>query len=148
MNAKRLTVLTLILAFLAYGSSLFSSDKVESLRGGNAIDQVSAVPADKEWMGKTGRIARNFDQQPPLIPHKSQAHKIDLEGNRCLSCHGLENYEKRKAVRMSDSHYRDREGNQLKEVSSARYFCTQCHVEQRNAEPLVANEFKANHKAN
>ena len=148
MNGKKLSVLTFALAVLTFGNPLFSSDKVESLRGANAVDNVSAVPADKEWTGKTARIARSFNQQPPLIPHKSQAHTINLEGNRCLTCHSLENYEKRKAVRMSDSHYRDRDGNQLAEVSTARYFCNQCHVEQRDAEPLVGNEFTAVDKAN
>ena len=144
MKRKHLTALTLTLAMLTYGSSLYSSDKLESLRGDNAIDQVSEIPEDKKWMGKSERFARSFEQQPPLIPHKSQAHKINLESNRCLGCHGLDKYEKRKAVKMSDSHYRDREGNQLTEVSSARYFCNQCHVEQRDAEPLVDNGFKAN----
>lgn len=141
MNRKILAFAALAAAALACANPLLAAGQPQSLRGANAIDELSALPAPSDWAGKTGRIARSFDVQPPLIPHNSQNHRIDREGNRCLGCHALDKYEKRKAVRISDSHYRDRDGKPLQDVSAARYFCTQCHVEQRDAAPLVANEF-------
>ena len=143
MNGKRILVLILTLSFLSYGSQLFSQDGVESLRGSTAIDKMSIKPEYKKWQGKTDLIARDFEEQPPLIPHKSQSQKINLEQNKCLSCHGLDKYEEKEATKVSDTHYKDRDGNQLTNVSGERYFCTQCHVEQRDAKPLIENEFKS-----
>ena len=111
MNGKRLLVLTLTLCFLTYGSQLFSQESVESLRGSTAIDKTSIKPEYKKWQGKTDLIARDFEEQPPLIPHKSQSQKINLEQNKCLSCHGLDKYEEKEATRVSDTHFKDRNGN-------------------------------------
>jgi len=141
MNGKRALILTLALVSFTYGSQLFSQENVATLRGTTDIDKTSATPEYKPWTGKSGLIARNFDEQPPLIPHKSQSYKINLELNKCLTCHGLANYEKKKAVKVSETHYKDRDGNVLESISPSRYFCTQCHVEQRDAAPLVNNDF-------
>ena len=35
----------------------------------------------------------------------------------------------------------DRDNNVLADVSPRRYFCTQCHVPQADAKPLVGNSF-------
>jgi cytochrome c-type protein NapB len=43
---------------------------------------------------------------------------------------------------ISVTHYMDREGNFLADVSPRRYFCEQCHVTQTNAAKLVGNDFK------
>ena len=143
MNSKNVIVLSLALAGMVYGSQLFAQENVTSLRGTTAIDKTSVTPDYKPWTGKSDRIARDFDEQPPLIPHKSQSYKINLELNKCLTCHGLDAYEEKKATRVSETHFKDRDGKQLADVSPSRYFCTQCHVEQRDAAPLVNNDFKA-----
>ena len=95
-------------------------------------------------LAKTDRtpVARNFPQQPPLIPHPTKAYQINLKQNKCLSCHAAEAVEKSGAPAVSETHYRDRDGNTLTDVSASRYFCTQCHVEQFVAEPLVGNDFR------
>ena len=36
----------------------------------------------------------------------------------------------------------DRDGTMLGEVSTRRYFCTQCHVTQDEVKPLVENRFQ------
>lgn len=143
MNGKRLIVMTLAMVMLAYGSQLFSQENVATMRGEQSIETASAPPERKSWTGKSDLIARGFDDQPPLIPHKSQSHKINLKTNKCLSCHGLDAYERKEATKVSDTHFRDRDGNKLDDVAGSRYFCTQCHVEQRDAVPLVVNEFKS-----
>ena len=35
-----------------------------------------------------------------------------------------------------------REGNRLDKISGTRFFCTQCHVPQVDAKPLVTNTFQ------
>ena len=37
---------------------------------------------------------------------------------------------------------RTRDGQELDNISPRRYFCTQCHVAQTDAKPLVENGFK------
>jgi cytochrome c-type protein NapB len=143
MNGKLVMILTLAVSTVVYGSQALSRENVESLRGMTAIEDTSATPESKNWKGKSDPVARDFTQQPPLIPHKSQGHKINLEQNKCLTCHGLANYEEKGATRLSEAHFKDRDGNDLDNVSPARYFCTQCHVEQRDVAPLVDNEFKS-----
>jgi hypothetical protein len=64
----------------------------------------------------------------------------------CLSCHGPETSKAKGAISVSESHFMDRDGKRLENVSAARYFCTQCHVEQRDTKPLVINEFGADSK--
>jgi cytochrome c-type protein NapB len=35
-----------------------------------------------------------------------------------------------------------REGQMLADIAPRRYFCTACHVQQTDADPLVENEFR------
>ena len=30
---------------------------------------------------------RNYPEQPPVIPHSIDGYQIDLQSNKCLSCH-------------------------------------------------------------
>jgi cytochrome c-type protein NapB len=121
-------------------------EKPQALRKIDVSDPDQA-PALIEYAGKTpgeqDRIARNFEQQPPLIPHKAEGYRIDAKTNRCLECHDRPFYKEEKAPKIGDSHYKDRDGKELTHVSSARYFCSQCHVPQANAAPLVANTFRS-----
>jgi cytochrome c-type protein NapB len=143
MNGKLVTRLMLAVALVVYASQALAEESVESLRGITAIKANSATPEPKKWKGKSELIARDYVQQPPLIPHKSQSFKTNLKGNKCISCHGPADYEEAEATRISESHFKDRDGNLLADVSASRYFCTQCHVEQRDVAPLVDNEFKS-----
>jgi cytochrome c-type protein NapB len=58
-------------------------------------------------------------------------------------CHAAKNAEKSGATPVSFTHYRDRDGTKLPNISARRYFCLQCHVPQFDAEPLVGNTFKS-----
>ena len=40
------------------------------------------------------------------------------------------------------SHYIGAGGKEMQTISASRYFCTQCHVPQRDVKPLVENIFK------
>ena len=49
----------------------------------------------------------------------------------------------RTATPISITHYQDRDGNFLADVSPRRYFCDQCHVVQMDGvEPVVKNRFR------
>jgi cytochrome c-type protein NapB len=43
---------------------------------------------------------------------------------------------------VSVTHFMDREGNFLADVSPRRYYCEQCHVVQTDAPALVGNDFQ------
>ncbi len=57
-------------------------------------------------------------------------------------CHTRANAPKFQAPMVSVTHYMDRDDNFLAEISPRRYFCTQCHVVQTDAKPLVGSRFE------
>ncbi|SDD56713.1 nitrate reductase cytochrome c-type subunit [Ruegeria marina] len=118
---------------------------VESLRGAD-IDLT--LPADEIHQQKEGREARNYRQQPPLVPHSIGQYQIDLRTNQCLSCHDWTNAGERGAPTLSMTHYLDRDGTQLDTVAGTRWFCNQCHVPQANAPALVGNTFQPSNGSN
>ena len=142
MNGKKTLIFAMALTTLATFSTLQAQENVATMRGATDITETAVMPQATKWQGKSPLIARQFSQQPPLIPHKSQNFKINLKQNKCMSCHGPESYEAKGAVMVSDTHFIDRDGKKLAKLSASRYFCTQCHVEQRDVEPLVGNDFK------
>lgn len=107
------------------------------------------APLNEE--GKAARMARveNFDirrgraytSQPPTIPHAIEKYEITRNVNFCMYCHARVRHEQSQAPMVSATHYMDRDHNYLAEISPRRYFCTQCHVVQTDAEPPVVNEF-------
>ncbi|KHT64521.1 nitrate reductase [Photobacterium gaetbulicola] len=84
---------------------------------------------------------RNYPMQPPVIPHKIDNYQVDLNVNKCMSCHARSRVEDTQARMISVTHYMDRDGNFLAELSPRRYFCQQCHVVQTDAKPLVGTSF-------
>lgn len=135
------------LAFAGWMGSVAAGEPVQSLRGADAAVEDKA-PEEKPLVGKRPGlqkvITRTFVGQPPLIPHALQNFdEITLEDNQCLSCHDEANYRKKKATLIGKSHFEMKGGKPTKTVDKARWFCTQCHVPQHDAPPLVDNEFKA-----
>ncbi len=134
------TVLTLIGLLLS--SSLYAAE-VKSLRGDKDIAAESDRAVVKKNIRDRDPIPRNYVQQPPLIPHKIKGYKINLKFNKCLTCHSWANYKQSGATKISLTHFKGRDGQDLSNISPRRYFCTQCHVRQTEATPLVENEFHA-----
>lgn len=138
----------LITALVASCATSGVGEKVD-VRGlrPNQLTAQDQVPAMTEYAGKTPgeqeKIARSFEQQPPLIPHKIEGYRIDFKVNRCLECHDRPFYKEEKAPKIGDSHYKDREGKELQHIWMGRYNCNQCHVPQANAQPLVSNTFSS-----
>lgn len=130
----------------ALASPVFAQESPKPMRGAD-VTAVDQAPEAKKYMGgKPGgqeKVVRTFSSQPPVIPHAVENFdEITLEENQCLTCHSATNYQKKKAPKIGDSHFRDREGKVLAETSALRHNCVQCHVPQVDAPPLVENDFK------
>ena len=129
----------LSLVMLAASISV-ADDKFATLRGG-AIDVEAKPPKISRVENRDLKRKRAYPMQPPTIPHKIDGYQMDLNVNKCLSCHSRRQSQDSQAPMISVTHYMDREGNFLADVSPRRYFCEQCHVVQTEAKPLLANEF-------
>ncbi|MCP4982655.1 MAG: nitrate reductase cytochrome c-type subunit [Gammaproteobacteria bacterium] len=140
---KYLKIFTILVTILGLGLAFQSrAQEVSSLRGPVDLDQGSNAPEMKKYPKDGKPIVRDYVQQPPLVPHTIARYKINLKSNKCLSCHSWKNYRQFDATKISQTHFEDRDNNVLANVSARRYFCTQCHVPQADAKPLVENEFK------
>lgn len=134
--------LALVLGTTVVLSQFALAENVASLRGHSTADEDSQVPLLKNWQRDRDPILRDYVQQPPLIPHKIDGYRINLKFNKCLTCHSWANYKEARATKISQTHFEDRDKNVLANVSARRYFCTQCHVPQVDAPPLVENTFR------
>jgi nitrate reductase (cytochrome), electron transfer subunit len=138
---KTMVTLTAALVVLIFSGAVVAG-AVDSLRGGQPLTDDSKEPDKKQPLVVKGGIERSYKQQPPVIPHKTDKDEINLKVNTCMNCHSEKTYEAKKAPKVGDSHYVDRDGKVLVTVSSRRYFCEQCHAPQVNADPLVENSFE------
>ncbi len=118
------------------------ADPVYSLRGDVDVDELSEMVPNRRSMAVDGGIEVNYEDQPPMVPHDIDKTRITLNENSCLSCHSKAYSKTENAVRPPKSHYKTREGEKLSQISTGRYFCTQCHVSQAYTEALVENDFK------
>jgi len=141
MMMKQITMMMAFLATLTI-SMQATAESVTSLRGIQDIEQESTAPAAKKYAKDNEPITRDYVQQPPLIPHKIDHYQINLKSNKCMSCHSWSNYRKSGATKISQTHFESRDKHVLANVSARRYFCTQCHVPQVDAKPLVENNFE------
>ena len=128
------------------GLAFAAADDTRSMRGADITASDGAAEL-KTYVGKRpgtqAPVARTFSTQPPVIPHAvDNFDEINLETNQCLDCHGAENFKKKKAPEIGQSHFLDRDGKKLSDASARRYNCVQCHVPQVDAPPLVENTFK------
>ena len=136
-----------LLALLVAGQAVLAGQVlagVVSLRGDLPIPVTEPAPEPYKYVNDKENIPRNFEQQPPLVPHTNEKYAINLKENGCLECHmkGTEEDEA-KSVAMSESHFIDLKGNKLQRPAGSRYFCNQCHVPQADAQPLVENRFQS-----
>ena len=113
-----------------------------TIRGAAPIEKTRASETMKRVIKDKNPIARNYVHQPPVVPHQTRGYRVDLNSNKCLSCHSWKNAAETGATKISLTHFETREGMTLSDVSPRRYFCSQCHVTQADAAPLVDNTFK------
>ena len=115
--------------------------KLMGLRGGTPVSQDNA-PAPGRQERDHPVSDRDFVQQPPLIPHTITGYQVTKNFNKCMDCHAFQKAKESGATKVSITHFRTRDGVELDNVSPRRYFCTQCHVPQTDARPLVENTFR------
>lgn len=147
MKSAKLTRFTQIAAalvgtvFLVLAFQLLA-DNIATLRNDTKVADLPKAKPMAKMINDDIKRARNYPMQPPIIPHKIRGYEITLQVNQCLACHKRSRAEESQATMVSVTHYMDRDGNFLAEISPRRYFCNQCHVPISDARPPVANEFK------
>ncbi len=140
-------LLVLFVAGLIFATPQVQADAggtggLESMRGAQSLMEESKAPSFKRWLQDRQPVKRSYLQQPPIIPHSTEGYRINLRQNKCLSCHSWSRYKETGATKISLTHFRNRFGSEMADVSPQRYFCNQCHAPQRDARPLVDNTFK------
>jgi cytochrome c-type protein NapB len=114
---------------------------LDEIRGSTPLTAASAPPVPGEKTS-ADRQPRAFYDQPPVIPHSIAGYRIDASTNKCLSCHSRAPRTDAAAPTLSIAHFLDRNGQASASVAPGHYFCTECHVPQANASPLIRNNYQ------
>jgi len=160
MNIKKLLILSSVILFgfgqVAMQSAQASSANVVDdaslgLSKGSVFDTPTPHPVTYSTSNpkKTKRLPKAYSTLPPQVGHTFKEYlPITAEDNQCMDCHDKRKLLKRKwrqgkKLPMPDDHYGtfEKKGG-AEDVAGARYNCTQCHVPQSNAQPLVDNTFR------
>jgi cytochrome c-type protein NapB len=115
---------------------------IDAARGPTPITESTKPPLLGNAINDDVRRQRNYALQPPTIPHRVDGYQVDKNFNKCLDCHARAKIDVSQAIPVSVTHYMDREGHTLAQVSTRRYFCLQCHVPQDAVRPIVGNNFQ------
>jgi cytochrome c-type protein NapB len=132
----------LVALMLVGGAALAQTPLVDALRGPVPIADEPKPPPLGNPENRDVRRERAYSMQPPTIPHKIDNYQVDLNVNTCLLCHSRGRAPLTQAIAVSVSHYMDRDGNFLAQISPRRYFCQQCHIVQFDVRPRVDNRFE------
>jgi cytochrome c-type protein NapB len=138
---RRILILAFAVSIAAGSRSLLAQSVTSALRGATPLNEEGAPPRMTPLRNTSEREPRNYPEQPPLIPHQIEGYQVDMNGNKCLSCHSRSRTAESQAPMLSITHFMDRDGQFLASVSPRRFFCTQCHVPQHEVKAPVANDF-------
>jgi nitrate reductase (cytochrome), electron transfer subunit len=138
---KKIAMMLIAAGVAAGSSALLAQGVSSSLRGPAPLNDEGPAPPIQPMKNTAEREVRNYPEQPPVIPHSIDGYQVDMQGNKCLSCHARARTAESKAPMLSITHFMDRDGQFLASVSPRRFFCTQCHVPQSVATPPVSNDF-------
>jgi cytochrome c-type protein NapB len=147
-------------SILCLFTSILLSDPIDQLNIGLGQDDVfsNATPSAFSYpeikAGESKFLPVAYSTLPPQIPHTIKEYiPITAEDNGCLDCHdklakiGKTEHKSGKKIPMPKSHYGGFKGKGDKEeISGARYTCTQCHVPQSDAKPLIGNTYSGGTK--
>ena len=122
-------------------TSLVAQTVSSGLRGSTPLNEEGPAAPMMPMRNTAEKETRNYPEQPPVIPHSIDGYQIDINGNKCLSCHARARTAESQAPMVSITHFMDRDGQFLASVSPRRFFCTSCHVPQNTAVPPVTNDF-------
>jgi cytochrome c-type protein NapB len=136
------SVRLVLAAVVLLAAAAAGAQNLDQLRGPALLTEEAAPPLMAPVENRDLRRARNYPEQPPTIPHTIEGYRIDINSNKCLSCHSRAAVAQSQAPMISITHFMDRDGQFLAAVSPRRYFCNQCHVAQLEVEPIVGNDFE------
>ena len=134
-------ILALIVLLAATSTSLVAQTISSGLRGSTPLNEEGPATPMAPLRNSAEKETRNYPEQPPVIPHTTEGYQIDMNGNKCLSCHARARTAESQAPMVSITHFMDRDGQFLASVSPRRFFCTECHVPQNMVKPPVDNDF-------
>ena len=140
MNGKPV-VLALAIVLVAASTSLLAQTVSSELRGSTPLNEEGPAAPMTPMRNTSEKEVRNYPEQPPVIPNSIEGYQIDINGNKCLSCHARARTAESLAPMVSITHFMDRDGQFLASVSPRRFFCTECHVPQNVVKPPVDNDF-------
>ena len=139
--AQKPVILALAIILAAASTSLLAQTVSSGLRGSTPLNEEGPAAPMTPQRNTAERETRNYPEQPPVIPHSTDGYQIDINGNKCLSCHARARTGESQAPMVSITHFMDRDGQFLASVSPRRFFCTECHVPQHVVTPPVTNDF-------
>ncbi len=169
---RGLSVSLVVAGILAAGCTAATSSKSqvvpESKLSYSSMGTPPKVEYSKAAPGTAKRFERSYENAPPLIPHSVKGLlPITIKNNACLGCHMPNVAKSMGATPIPPTHFKDFFFNTKKkligqklyedekaykarltlmakkeDIAPQRYNCSQCHVPQANAKPLVANTFK------
>ncbi|QDH71777.1 nitrate reductase cytochrome c-type subunit [Lysobacter alkalisoli] len=122
--------------------TLPQTGQIDAIRRGIPVDEEGIPPPMARVQNVDIKRERAYPMQPPTIPHAIDNYQVTVNTNRCMLCHARSNAADFQAPPVSVTHYMDRDDQFLATISPRRYFCSQCHVVQTDARPLVANGFR------
>ena len=134
-------LLALAIVSATASTSLVAQTVSSGLRGATPLNEEGPAAPMTPTRNTAEKEPRNYPEQPPVIPHSIDGYQIDINGNKCLSCHARARTGESQAPMVSITHFMDRDGQFLASVSPRRFFCTECHVPQSVAAPPVSNDF-------
>jgi cytochrome c-type protein NapB len=141
-NLSKYVLLTFVVLSTALSLKAMSvENEIATLRDHTKITEQKTPNRIPKIVNKDIKQGRNYPMQPPVIPHTSRGYEVNKNNNNCISCHSRQLTEESQAPMVSVTHFMNRDGNFLAEISPRRYFCNQCHVTQSDAKPLVENTF-------
>jgi nitrate reductase (cytochrome), electron transfer subunit len=132
--------MNLLLLAVVSGATFAQHDP---LRGAAPVDELGRAAPMVNAENDDKKRVRSYAMQPPTIPHKTDNYQVDRFANKCMTCHARTRVGETQATPISITHYQDRDGDFLADVSPRRYFCEQCHVVQMDGvQPAVKNRFR------
>src|SRR5437764_10508164 len=134
----KICILALAIILAAVSTPLRAQTVSSALRGSTPLNEEGPAAPMTPMRNTSEKETRNYPEQPPVIPHSIEGYQIDINGNKCLSCHARARTGESQAPMVSITHFMDRDGQFLASVSPRRFFCTECHVPQSVSTPPVS----------
>jgi nitrate reductase (cytochrome), electron transfer subunit len=106
-------ILALVIVLAGATTSLVAQTLSSGLRGSTPLDEEGPAAPMTPYRNTSEKELRNYPEQPPVIPHTIEGYQIDINGNKCLSCHARARTAESQAPMVSITHFMDRDGQFL-----------------------------------